>query len=321
MAGRRGAPLGGGALIPRPERAIPLRGYESPAQRLAFPPVLCYTWAAISGEGANALRRERHNGLAYYRFESLIPHPNVVHGVFTRMGGASAPPFDSLNLGGSVGDDPQAVAENYERLCATLGIRRGDVATAYQQHTDRVAVVGPDDRGRVIPATDGLITDAPGVFLTLRFGDCVPLLLYDPVQRAIGLAHAGWMGTVQLMARRVVEAMGAAFGSRPSDLLAGIGPAIGPCCYQIGEDVAKLVRQAGDDWPALLRVRPDGSMHLDLWEANRRQLAAAGVERIEVAGLCTACRHDEFFSHRAEGGQTGRFGVVIGIRDDRGIGK
>ena len=260
------------------------------------------------------MERVQNETLVYYRFASLARHPEIVHGVFTRLGGASQPPYASLNVGHTVGDDLAAVEANHARICQALGIARSAIATARQVHGSRVALVGPEDRGRIAPATDGLVTNVPGVPLMLRFADCVPLLLYDPVHRAIGLAHAGWRGTVEGLARKVVLAMAEAFGSRPRDLVVGLGPAIGPCCYSVGEEVARAVRAALPDGGSLLRCQGDGTLHFDLWEANRWELAEQGVEQIEVAGLCTACHVDEFFSHRAERGETGRFGVILGLR-------
>ena len=174
--------------------------------------------------------------------------------------------------------------------------------------------MGPEDRGRVIPATDALITDTPGIALMLRFADCLPVLFYDPVRRAIGLAHAGWRGAIKGIAARTVVAMMEAYGSRPADIVAGLGPCIGPCCYQVGADVIASVKAGFNHWRGLLQSQGDGSVHFDLWEANRRQLTEMGVEEIEVIQICTACRTDEFFSHRAEGGRTGRSAVMLGMR-------
>ena len=259
------------------------------------------------------MRREEKNGLFYYRFHSLAAYGEIVHGVFTRLGGISRSPYHWLNVGKSVGDDQKAVDANHDLICRTLGIHRGDIATAYQVHSANVAVVGPDDRDRVALQTDALVTNSPGVFLMLRFADCVPIAFYDPVQRAIGLAHAGWKGTLGKAAQKTVEAMMKACGSRPADLIACIGPSIGPCCYQVGGNVVKSVNEVFPQQPQLLHQQGDGSRHFDLWEANRLQLAALGVHQIEVSGLCTACHNDEFFSHRADNGRTGRFAVVMGL--------
>ena len=254
------------------------------------------------------------NGLVYYRFEGLASFHELFHGVFTRLGGMSPSPYDSLNVGHFVGDNHEAVETNHHLICQALGISRTDLTAAQQVHGSQVTMVGPGDRGRVLPATDALITDSPGVALMLRFADCLPVLLYDPVRRALGLAHAGWRGTVAGIVAKTALAMMEAYGSRPTDIIAGLGPGIGPCCYQVGTEVVEAVKASFNRWEELLHRQGDGSLHLDLWEANRRQLAGLGVEEIEVMQLCTACRVDEFFSYRAEGGHTGCFAVVLGRR-------
>jgi YfiH family protein len=258
--------------------------------------------------------RHQINDLVYYRFANLASHDGVFHGVFTRLGGVSPSPYDSLNVGHFVGDDGEAVETNHDLICQALGISRGDIAAAQQVHGDQVTLVKTEDRGQVIPATDALITDAPGVALLLRFADCLPVLLYDPVHQAFGLVHAGWRGTVGGIAAKTALAMVEAYGSRPADIMAGLGPCIGPCCYQVGTEVIEPVKANFNYWQELLQPQGNGSLHFDLWEANRRQLAEQGVEEIEVMQLCTACRADEFFSYRAEGGHTGCFAAVLGKR-------
>lgn len=258
--------------------------------------------------------RHEINSLVYYRFANLASHDEVFHGVFTRLGGVSSSPYDSLNVGHFIGDDHEAVGTNHDLICRALGIARRDVATAHQVHGNRVALVRPEDRGRVIPATDALITDTAGVALMLRFADCLPVLLYDLVHQVIGLAHAGWKGTIGRIAAKTISAMIETCGSRPADIMAGLGPCIGPCCYQVGAEVIEVVKASFNHWQGLLRPQGDDFFHFDLWEANRRQLVELGVEKIEVIQLCTACRTDEFFSHRVEGGRTGRFAVILGKR-------
>jgi YfiH family protein len=167
----------------------------------------------------------------------------------------------------------------------------------------------------VCEKTDALVTDVPGVFLMLRFADCVPVLFHDPVRQAVGLAHAGWRGTVSHIARATVEKMVDAFGCSPADIRAGIGPSIGPCCYEVGPEVVSAAQKAFPDAPFVLQRGSGERWHFDLWAANHHQLAAAGVTEIELSGLCTACRTDEWFSHRAEGGRTGRLAAVIGLRE------
>jgi YfiH family protein len=253
--------------------------------------------------------------LVYYQFDRFVESgPGLVHGCFTRLGGVSRPPWQSLNTGHVVGDDLEHVRKNHERICRALDIRRADMVSPHQVHSAVVRVVDEQDRGRVLEQTDALVTDAPGVHLMLRFADCVPVLFHDPVRRVVGLAHAGWRGTVACIGRATVATMVERFGCRPADIRAGIGPSIGPCCYEVGGEVMDAVRAAFPDAPDLLARQASGRWHFDLWAANRHQLVAEGLREIEVSGLCTACRTDEWFSHRAEHGRTGRLGAVIGLR-------
>ena len=258
------------------------------------------------------MQRINDNGIVFYRFERLADESSLDHALFTRRGGVSLPPFASLNVGHTVGDDLRAVTVNHRRALAALGWRRGDVATCHQVHAARVGVVGPGDRGNVRPKTDALVTAAPGLVLMLRFADCAPVLFYDAHRRVIGLAHAGWRGVTAGVVPTTVETLVKTFGCRPADLWAGVGPSIGPCCYQVGQEVVEHVGEVLGEGALFHQV--NGRAHLDLWAAVQRQLVEVGVRQIDVAELCTACDTDEWFSHRAEAGRTGRFGVVIGLR-------
>jgi YfiH family protein len=214
-----------------------------------------------------------------------------------------------------VGDNLAHVHENHERICAALGITRAKIVSPHQVHSAAVRVVDARDRGQVCEQTDALVTDTPGVYLMLRFADCVPVLFHDPVRRVVGLAHAGWRGTVACIARATVREMVETFGCRPADIRAGIGASIGPCCYEVGDEVVEAARRVFPSVPDLLQRQPSGRWHLDLWVANRHQLVSEGLSEIEVSAQCTACRTDEWFSHRAENGRTGRHGAVIGLRE------
>lgn len=264
------------------------------------------------------MQRVTSGSLVYYQFHDLLPFASRVggslrHGVFTRLGGHSQAPWASLNTGHTVGDDGQAVEANHRLICQALGFGRQDIVSPHQVHGNTVGVVGQEDRGQVRADTDALITATPGVLLMLRFADCVPILLYDPVRQVVGLAHAGWRGTVTGIVSATVQAMERAFGCHPTEMLAGIGPAIGPCCYEVGEDVVQAVAKAYPDGSERLVHRANGRWRLDLWAATQQQLAECGVRQIETAGICTACRTDEWFSHRAERGRTGRFGALAGL--------
>jgi len=254
------------------------------------------------------MRREDRDGIVLYRFPAL-DGAGVVNAALTRLGGVSEGAFATLNLGHTVGDDMSAVEENHRRVYVALGLRRGQIVSPYQVHGADVRLVGRADGGTVRPNTDGLLTTTPGVALLFRFADCVPILLFDPVRRAVGLAHAGWRGVVGGVVGAAVEGFARHAGSRPGDLWTGIGPAVGPCCYEVGPEVAESVARVCPDGAEVVRQR-NGALFLDLPGAVRAQLLAAGVGRVEMSGLCTACRTDEWFSHRAEGGRTGRFGML-----------
>ena len=254
------------------------------------------------------LRRES-GGIPTYHFESLSAD-GLVHAVFTRLGGVSRAPFDSLNVGGTVGDDRAAVDENHARIYAHLGLSEAQVTSPRQIHSNRVVLITGSQAGSTIPDSDGLVTITPGVALLLRFADCQPILLYDPAHRALALVHAGWRGVAQGIARRAVETMTQAFGTRPGDLLAGLGPAIGPCCYTVGDKVAAAMGYVLPDWSGAMTSLGEDQWSLDLSAANAQQLSAEGVQQIEAADICTACNRHEFYSHRAGNGRTGRFAVA-----------
>lgn len=247
----------------------------------------------------------------WYRFDNLRPEvrQGLLHAIFTRCGGVSKGPFASLNLGSTVGDDPRAVSENHRRVYAALGLHPTQVVSPYQVHGAHVAVVDYHDKGLVIPGTDALITAQVGVVLLLRFADCVPILMYDPRHHVVGLAHAGWRGLAAGVIPATVTAMVQHFGSQPADLWAGIGPAIGADHYAVGPDVASAVQRTLLPSTRTATLR-DGQWYLDLAASAREQLRMLGVTDISESGICTACHTEEWYSHRAEHGRTGRFGVL-----------
>ena len=251
----------------------------------------------------------------FYTFAELDRHPELVHAVFTRRGGVSPAPWDSLNLGWVVGDDAARVEANYQRVAGALGAPREALTTTWQVHGNKIMLADATNAGTSLGKADGLITNTPGVPLLQRFADCTPILLYDPVQQAAGIAHAGWQGVVARTAEAAVQAMQQAFGCEPAHMVAAVGPAIGPCCYEVGPEVITAIRHSQSQPDALLRAseRP-GHAYLDMWQANARQLQEAGVGTVAVAQLCTACNTDIFFSHRGDHGKSGRFGAVIMLR-------
>jgi YfiH family protein len=253
----------------------------------------------------------QHNGIRYFQFEAL----QTRHALFTRHGGVSPDPWGSLNVGGTVGDDLERVRENRRLSCQALDCAPESIFDVWQIHSaDVVCARAPRPADESYRQADIILTDQPNVTLFMRFADCVPLLVHDPRKGVVGLAHAGWMGTLRGVATATVEALKKNYGSNPADLVAGIGPSIGPDHYEIGADVILQVIQKYRDQSQLFLQSRRGKIHLDLWEANRFALACAGVGQIEVSGICTACHTEDWFSHRAEKGRTGRFGGLISLQ-------
>jgi len=239
---------------------------------------------------------------------------SVCHAIFTRQGGISPEPWAALNMGGTVGDDPERVRENRRRGLTALIRDPASVCDVWQVHGVEVAIA----ESPRLPETphlqaDVILTNKPGVTLMMRFADCVPIMLHDPIHKVVGIIHAGWMGTVLGTTKYAVAAMQSRYDSKPVDIRAAIGPSIGPDHYEIGQDVAIQVKRAfGDMASDLLSVR-NGHIFFNLWEANRLLLEESGVQQVEVAGLCTACHTGDWYSHRAEKGRTGRFGAIIAL--------
>lgn len=258
------------------------------------------------------------DGLKTFGFE-IFAGMALSQAVFTRRGGVSPAPWNTLNLGGTVGDDPGNVHENRQRAFQALGLNLEAMYDVWQVHSNEVVVTR-----QARPATeahrqaDAILTDQPGLTLFMRFADCVPILLFDPRRKAVGMVHAGWKGTVNQIVRRAVEVMEAVYHTDPADVVAGIGPSICVDHYEVGREVADAARLAfGQDAAEVLLVSDNGEpgVKFDLWKANRLILERAGVRQVEIAGVCTAGSLSDWFSHRGEQGKTGRFGAVIRLND------
>lgn len=253
---------------------------------------------------------DQRNGLRYFQFDFL----EVRHAVFTRYGGSSPEPWDSLNVGGSVGDVIERVRKNRLLSFEALDCSPDSIFDVWQVHSaDAVCADAPRKMDGPYQKADIILTDKPQVTLFMRFADCVPILVHDPVKQVVGVAHAGWLGTLRDVAGATVGTMRERYGSKPSDIIACIGPSIGPDHYEVGQDVITQVKQTfGNDASLVLQPNHEG-IHFDLWKANQYLLEHAGVNQIEQAGICTACHTDDWFSHRAEKGRTGRFGALVSL--------
>ncbi len=256
----------------------------------------------------------QNNGVRYFSFESLDDF-DLIQAVFTRIGGVSPEPWASLNVGGTVGDMPARVIENRHRAFRAVRRSPESIYDVWQVHGRDVVVADAPRESHTAPLkADAILTNNPRVTLFMRFADCVPVFFYEPRKRVVGLAHAGWQGTVKGTVQAAVQAMQETFGCEPVDIRAAIGPSISAHHYVVGPEVVEKVRETfGDRTSELIYANDGNNPSFDLWKANRFLLEESGVREIEVASICTACQLDEWFSHRGEHGRTGRFGALIGL--------
>jgi len=258
----------------------------------------------------------------YAQYEGLkIFQDSIQHFITTRN--QTLPPTAdncfTIGLNGEVDND--IVLSNRKLLADQFGFSNASYVFASQVHGKGVAVVREEDRGKgafertsYLCDVDAMVTNHSEICLVTQAADCVPILFYDPVKKAIGAAHAGWKGTIAKIAGEVVNTMKSEYGSNPLDLIVGIGPSIGPCCYEVGGEVVQLVLSTfGTTEGLIVKSEENGNVIFDLWETNRQILIEAGVlaKNIELTGLCTKCNNRFFFSARA--GDNGRFGAGIMI--------
>ena len=258
----------------------------------------------------------------YLSFEALDKYEDISNLFSTRMGGVSKNEFSTLNLSFTRGDDEEAVLTNYKRVCEALNSNVDCIVTSDQTHTTNIRVVTRADAGKGITVPrdyqdiDGLITNERGLILSTFYADCVPLYFYDPVNKAIGLSHSGWRGTVQMMGKKTIEAMNQNYGTIASDVIACIGPSICRECYEISDDVAGEFKDAFGTVSEsfLTQNRPEHFM-LDLWKANEEVFLLAGIkkENIHTTNICTCCNYKLLFSHRSTKGKRGNLGAFIGL--------
>ena len=272
------------------------------------------------GKTRDGLVCREKNGVPFLSFGLLEACVFVKQGFSTRMGGVSEGDCASMNLGFSRGDERERVMENYRRMAAALDMPMERMVLSKQTHTTNVRVVTEADAGngivRPLPYTDvdGLVTNVENLPLVTFYADCVPLYFVDPVNRAIGLSHSGWRGTVNRMGLHTLNRMAEEYGTKPDQVLACVGPSICRDCYEVSLDVALEFRQAfGEKAELLLDEKPNGKFQLDLWQANRQILLEAGVreEHLAVTDLCTCCNPTLLFSHRASGGKRGNLAAFL----------
>ena len=294
------------------------------------------------GRNKDERMRLHDAGVPLLTFPLLDACKGITHGFTTRDGGVSDGVFSTLNLSFTRGDEETHVRENFRRVADALGVEEDRFVFTDQTHTTNVRVVTEGDAGKGLTRprdytdVDGLVTNVPGLVLSVFTADCVPLYFYDPVHRAIGLSHSGWKGTAGRIGRVTLETMRETYGTDPADVLCAIAPSICQECYEISRDVAEVFAAefAGHEAEvltlppaasetekrtadALLQKlsggAPEDKFHLDLWAANRIVLEEAGVqpEHIAVTDICTCCNPERLFSHRASCGKRGNLGAFL----------
>lgn len=263
--------------------------------------------------------QQERNHVVFHTADAFTDAGGVAHGFSTRLGGVSTSPCESLNLGRSRQDTEEAVLENYRRFCRALGTDVTRLVTTHQVHGDTVRVASSRD---ILPAlfdpmpydADALITNEPGLCLTIYYADCIPVLLYDPENRAIGAVHSGWRGTALGIVPKAVDLMTKHYGTDPANLLAAIGPGIGACCFETHDDVPKAMQESwGDDSTPCCIPLENGKFSVDLKGLLRMQLLRSGVseKHLEILPLCTACHPELYWSHRKLGGQRGNQAAML----------
>lgn len=274
--------------------------------------------------GRDGVAMRERNGVPYLVFPVLEETGMVAHAFSTRLGGVSEGKFAAMNFTFTRGDNPDHVRENYRRMAAALGVDGNRMVLSWQTHTVNVRKAEEEDAGKGITKerdyqdVDGLITNVPGITLVTFYADCVPLYLLDPVNRAIGLSHSGWRGTVGRIGQETVEAMGREYGTKPGDLIACIGPSICQDCFEVGGEVIQTFHEAFDSryWTELSYKKGSGKHQLNLWRANQIVLEEAGVRRenIHTTDICTHCNPDFLFSHRMVGNERGNLAAFLCLR-------
>ena len=259
--------------------------------------------------------------LRYITFPKLEKTGILRHCFTTRFGGVSESCFSSMNMSFTRGDIKENVIKNYEIVCGAVGIDTSHLVFTKQTHTDNCIIVTEKDRGTGFSKPgfsdiDGLVTNRKGVALVTQFADCTPILFCDPKKGVIASVHSGWRGTVKRIGKRAVNIMHKNFGCEPKDIIAGIGPCIGKCCYEVDDPVFSAFSDAGFDMSLIFTPKSNGRYMLDMALANKSVLVSAGIDpnNIDVSDICTCCNSGEMFSHRASGERRGNMAAIIELK-------
>lgn len=269
--------------------------------------------------------REIEKEVPYLEYPLLTDTKIVHHGFSTRLGGVSQGCYASMNLSFTRGDDEAAVRENYHRIAKSIGVKYENMVLSQQTHTTNVRVVTEKDKGKGIVKpldytdVDGMVTNIHGICLVTFYADCVPLYFVDPVQKAIGLSHSGWRGTVGKIGKETIRKMEEQYGSDPKDILAAVGPSICKDCYEVSEDVILEFQKNFKEryWKDLFYRKENGKYQLDLWKANEIIFKESGIlpEHIAVTNVCTHCNSEILYSHRTSGDRRGNLAAFLALKE------
>jgi YfiH family protein len=251
-----------------------------------------------------------------YQFDRFDRDKNIFHFITTRHGKSSLSPVPSFNIGYNSGCTEEKVTENRSELAKILNITADHLIFQKQIHSTHIEIINrPLENTREIPETDGMITIVPGICICVKGADCVPILFYDPVCNVCAVVHAGWKGTFQRIAEKMISKLINDFNCNPENIIAGIGPSAGPESYQVGEDVAGLFEK---EFPSskIIMKNKNNDLFLNLWECNKQQLTGSGLieSNIEISGFCTIKNNNLFYSYRSDKSDTGRFACGIMLK-------
>lgn len=262
-------------------------------------------------------------GLAYLRIPAFEDSGMVKHCFTTRIGGVSQGIYNSLNTSDDKEDPVENVHRNLELVCGAIDVDYRNLVFAVQTHEDNIRIVKESDSGKGISVpndinnTDGLMTNIPGIPLITFYADCVPLFFLDRKNKAIAVVHSGWKGTVLKIGAKTIRQMTETYGTKPEDCLVGIGPSIGPECFEVGPEVAQEFKDSFDNWNEFIKPFGIDKFKIDLWKANKLMLMDMGIpeKNITISGFCTKCNEDLFFSYRRDKGKTGSMSAIMELRD------
>jgi YfiH family protein len=270
---------------------------------------------------SKTLKVNQNFGVVYYTFPAFDNLPFIRHGFSTRLGGVSKGIYNSMNLSFTREDDPSAVRENFRLFCKAIGVNENNVVVSAQEHKTVVYKATANDRGRGVTRErgytniDGLITDQTDVVLCTQYADCVPLFFVDPVKRVVATSHAGWKGTASRIGAVTVEKMCTDYGCQSENIMVGIAPSIGKCCFEVDTPVYEIFAEMSEADQSCFTKKGGGKYHIDLWEINRRTLLNSGIlpQNITITDLCTRCHPEVFWSHRAAGARRGSLAGFISL--------